>query len=380
MWKCPNCESLNDGDKCIVCDCPKPEEEPVVTTGYAPSEGTYYPYSPVPPTPVPPTPVPPTPVPPYVTDSVETSMDEPPVGKKGKKKGLIITLCIVAVLILIALGAVIYLEVSYSSANDLLESGNYDDAYNKFSSISFYRNSDDMKKECRYKKAEDLLSNKQYDQAKDIYSSLGAYLDSQDMVMECDYQKANVFFNSKSYDEALAIYTSISTYKDSADKISRIEVKKEDINYQKAIEDYRAGRYSQATTVFNDMADRYDSRKYLTLIDAHNGTFDVEELTDLIGFEDASELLVKKNSTAIEFLTGEWSGNGQTLNVVPGTITFGSNFPRLIEGSGKCKIEDGIMYEGKTDANQRSFSITVLEKDLIEIYSYVNNSTFTMSR
>ena len=69
-------------------------------------------------------------------------------------------------------------ETVYSTAMSSLNAGKYDDAADKFASISGYFDSDEMVNESYYQKAYGLYESEKYEEALEVFSSLGSYKDS----------------------------------------------------------------------------------------------------------------------------------------------------------------------------------------------------------
>lgn len=134
-----------------------------------------------------------------------------------------------AVLVIIGLvlgGIVLYLNLTYTKANENLSSGNYDEAKVTFEKLSNYKDSLILTFECDYRKAGALLEGKSFDEAKALYGTITGYKDSKNQMTECDYQKAVEVFSEKKYDEAKPLFEALKPYGDSESMIIECDYRK----------------------------------------------------------------------------------------------------------------------------------------------------------
>ena len=105
----------------------------------------------------------------------------------------------------------------YVSGLDLLEIRQYDEAKEKFKTVSGYRDSDRLALECDYRKGQEQLSMGEYDAAEKTFSFLGDYSDSEEMVREVKYQKAINYALKEEYTSAIELLSELKNdnYKDS---------------------------------------------------------------------------------------------------------------------------------------------------------------------
>ena len=182
MWRCLNCETMNEGKFCINCGASKPSDEQpealkreeeakkaaelenAQSLDEAPRLSATE-YSPAP-----------AGAPPYA----------PPVRKK--KTGLIVCIIILVVLLIGGTGVGIYYllnndgnginagvdaeQLQYEEAMELLNSGKYEDAKAKFKGLKSYSDSATMVKECDYRFAESEADNENYIEAYELYDDL----------------------------------------------------------------------------------------------------------------------------------------------------------------------------------------------------------------
>lgn len=363
MWRCLNCETINDGEVCVICGEPKPSDEQLAAlqreeeakkaeelrktqsideTPQPPVTG----YAPVPPTAPPMTGYTPAPAgaPPYA----------PPVPKK--RTGLIVFIVILVMLIIGGAGFGVY----YILNND---SGVFSEAVDN--------------DKAKYDEAVSLLYAGDEEGAKAKFEELGSYSDSEEMVKECDYRIAQDKAATGSYIEAYDMFDDLGDYKDSQTKMNEL---KKDI-YSEGIEYYYGNSYDEAERHFEYVMGYDRADDYLLLIDAHNDDlYDVSQLYDIIGFEDANEVIIDKY--AYDFLKGYWeSYNGKNLSFYDeGNSQWCSNNFATPEGD-NWKIEDGIHYVGSDSTRWlMAWSYTLVDEDTITVYNYTDDLRTTMYR
>lgn len=108
----------------------------------------------------------------------------PATNSKNKAATLSIIVVVVATLLVIAiiLGFFVILPQSkYNKAVDMMNSGDYNGAYEIFADLDEYKDSYNRKYECRYKEASAAFENEDYKTANEIFSQIGNYEDSDKM-------------------------------------------------------------------------------------------------------------------------------------------------------------------------------------------------------
>ena len=103
--------------------------------------------------------------------------------RKGMLKKWILGLVI---LLIVCIG---FLELQRARANSAMTADDYDSAIEIFESISFYRGSEKGIKECKYQKALILLEEGDYVQAKVVFEALGDYKDAETYLLLTDEQQ-----------------------------------------------------------------------------------------------------------------------------------------------------------------------------------------------
>lgn len=114
------------------------------------------------------------------------------------------------------------MEDEYNAASVMLSSGNYDDAYQTFSEIDNYYDSEQKAKLALYEKALKLKDEKKYQEAAEIFSQLGNFNDSREQYNACKealnklyekiYNEAKNNFEEGSYEEALKSFSILQEY------------------------------------------------------------------------------------------------------------------------------------------------------------------------
>lgn len=121
------------------------------------------------------------------------------------------------------------------------------------------------------------------------------------------YIKAGVLMEKGEYVESLKLFESID---DIPVPVSIFDSLKSEI-YSKGRLDYRNGYVAEAVRCFTALDGYERSEDYLLLLDCRNSsltaTRNYNKLVQLIGFEDASELILKFEPTAELFLEGYWT-------------------------------------------------------------------------
>ncbi len=442
MWKCPNCETINDKDICVICNTPKPVEkvfesvysadkdntvnfrDTVVTSAISSLDSddlsdhiTYK-----------------DPAQtvtnsaisqnvqshngnvqsnfsnneqsnmteenvinntaiysesdtaPYNQNVEATPVTEDAKPKKKKHKGLIVAICLIVTAILLITGCVVYLEYNYRHAKDVLEQDEYDSAKDLFNSISFYRNSDKMVYECDYQRAKDLLDDGKWDEAKEVFKTIAEYSDSEGMIKECDYRKAIYHMECGENTEALNIFVGIRDYSDSSRKIEEILHVDKNEEYYKAKNYYKDGNFILAQKHFGRADDYMDSADYRVLIDAINGDAPYYKLEALLNSEtdhvssEAGRIIMMHNDYAVKFLEGNWHERyGDGYLVCSyGGYIYGS-FPGDYYAD-YYHIANGIYYEGNRYCGNQILEINIIDTDTISVEILSDGSVNTYYR
>lgn len=196
---------------------------------------------------------------------------EKPKKEKKKKKALagiltgsaLVIFLLIASLVVTLVGAtvcgVVFFGIPYAkyqAAQDALENGLYDEAYQDFADLGDFMNSEDMANRALYQKAMAALQNGQYDEANRIFLELGDYSDSSYQAQEALYQKASALLKQGQYDEAHTIFLGLGDYSDSAYMAN-------EALYHQACNALANYQYDTAIALFTDLGDFKDSNSCL---------------------------------------------------------------------------------------------------------------------
>lgn len=125
--------------------------------------------------------------------------------------------------------------IDYINAKQLLETGQYEEAWVEFDNLGIFLDSNTLAKESRYIYAVLLYENGEYEKASTFFINLGDYKESKQYaagtlvtsigeIQETVYQRAVEYYKRGNYDYALIELRKLeSDYKDTAELISQIE-------------------------------------------------------------------------------------------------------------------------------------------------------------
>lgn len=332
--------------------------------------------------------------------------------------------------------------VNYAYAGRALEAKDYDLAQASLETFGGFLDSEELVKECIYRKAAIIADSGSFEEALEMYDALGSYADAKEKATETIYRRGKAYLQDAKYEKALATYAQlksrgwgdITELEDEvyylwalelASKDSVIEaykktqkcVKYDDAKelrevleseiYNRGVEQYRAKNYTQSETFFKALNSGYEQvSDYCFLIDLHKnikttpsgddkglkyysgsyGTNTVcNRLVGMIGFEDASVLIVETGSFANCFfidskwrlITGanKWTFKGNSLT---------DDLPRIANWGGYYCINGGfiMMYKTSQTFSQAVMDkkITIVNYNIINVYCLKNNTTYTLYR
>lgn len=326
--------------------------------------------------------------------------------------------------------------VRYVEAGKLLEAREFDEAKTIYSSLPGYLDSDEFVLECDYRHAAQYADANDFDNAIALYTSLEGegYKDAGAKIQETQFRKAVYLLDKEgNYQAAYALldqldkegYSGADEMKNEAQyRWAWALIEEEDyigaykkldsirgysdvnealyalteVMYYKGVELYRQGEYEEARKYFSYTTSFQDTSSYQALIEVHLNTaiywyeeFDLmgfstssdetlcQSLIPLIGFEDASEMLMRYHGIAEVFLRGTWSGEGYYFTMEEdGHVSY--NLPSIRYGDYYC-INNGeyLLYpEDDKDNTKPQFSITVVSSNCIEVYCYQDHSTHVL--
>ena len=349
MWKCRNCETVNNGEVCVICGAKKPE------TDYRPEQ------EPVRGKESPP------------VRHYEVKKPESDRSRGGKKRILkVLLVCIAFVLVVFSL--ILAEEIVYHKAQSAANSGDYEEAIRCYSLIKFRSNVPARLKEAEYKQAEIEIDSGNYDKALEMLDKAGDYKDSAKLRLYLNVRKG---YDGGDFHDALVNCENISGFRDT-------DVLKDQIiddYYNACVRMYHNSEYSDALDGFFDL-EKYkykDTNKYMLLTQAHLKMLtDVSALYDMFYFEDTKDVVLMEKYI-ISFLAGRWSdakGNYIEYNQKNG-ITCRTN---IHNESGEWYIKNGIQYIKSGGREVKQWEIKANDFDEIEVYSFINNTRYILWR
>ena len=280
------------------------------------------------------------------------------------------------------------LEADYQYALVKLDEKKFDEAIAIMTGVSNseYKDSADKILEFRYKKAVYLLEEESDFAAADtIFTQLAEanYNGAEQMRKETQYRWAISLMDSGEYVEALVKLLDIAGYSDVGEVLEDVQAR----IYEEGVALYESGKYKEAKELLLNIESFKEVGKYIVLIDAHRAnqwtaTEElVESLIDIIGFEDAADLLLSNDDIGQLFLTGDWVGGDYYFTMkTDGSITY--NLPWFEYGD-YYSLEDGkiLLYpRNNMNASKPLFRITVVSRDCIKVFCYSDSETYTLYR
>ncbi len=353
MWKCQNCETLNDGEFCIICGESKATSEAI-------SESVKS----------------------MEINEVETDNyidhDNTYLEKNSLKRQIAIDILIA---IAVMIGIVFFcISNIYATAYNQLNNGDYASARAGFENITFYKDANDLLVECDYQEAISLLENGEAQSAKQIFTNISYYKDSSDMKKQCDYTTASWEMYNGDLLSAFDIFTELDDYGDSE---TQLEATKQLI-YDKGVELYKADNYSEAKEYFDKSQNKGRETDYRTLINAHvNHLDDISALYNLIGFEDTTEIL-SSDKYIDKFLLDRWqdySGNFIEYYKSNNEDVTSAKWNLPWTGGKYYKLENGIHLHGDDENGwTKQWSCKIISGSSVNVYCYKDGRTYTLNR
>ena len=174
----------------------------------------------------------------------------------------------------------------------------------------------------KYSEAQQLMASGNYEQAIALYKELNGYKDSPEQIEICrtaikeeKYQQAISMMNDGKYDAAIPIFKGLKGYRDSSDKIEACHTAIKEEQYQKAIELNKSGDYSGAYQIFSIITDYKDVDSIIKtdknlITAAYQAQFKVGEIVLFGTYEQDNN---KSNVEDIEWIVLERDGNKALL-------------------------------------------------------------------
>lgn len=201
------------------------------------------------------------------------------------------------------------------------------------------------------------------------------------------YVEAGVLMEQGDYLQALQAFTELEDYPVPNSVMTNLE----EAIYAEGQKAYQAGEYPAAKPYFEARETYRQSADYLILIDCHESTDPTliadtyyNDLVRLLGFEDASEILIRDDSATERFLTGRWESGDIYFELTEEADGFycGYNLPTSDSEGEYYYISAGIYYScDETDLHDvAQFLFFILDEDTINVYCYSDGNIYTLYR
>ena len=208
QWICPDCETVNSGDNCTVCGCPRPQKKRDDGAQETAAEQGCYAQT----------------LPEWICPDCETrntgaicaacgrSRPEPRETKKRVSKKAVIAA--VVILISTLVGIAVWLPYHrYQNAHKLLESEQYEQAYQAFSAIEDYRDSSFFRTNAILKWAAELNETGNYEKALEALELLPADVPVASLKREIHYNYALLLNRTCDYESAYLLFDELGDYR-----------------------------------------------------------------------------------------------------------------------------------------------------------------------
>ncbi len=251
-----------------------------------------------------------------------------------------------------------------------------------------------------YQTIKDALSQGDYGRAETLVQDIqnpSAY-DLNSVKTEIATQRIEELFSNKKYFEAVLELQKL----ESSDKMIMQILIEEHVSelYEYGIELYHARNTTIVKTLFSMLGLYRRSSDYLLLIDTKekaqadqlswnlgNGKEDskikeqLEDLIDILDFEDASDILMYNSDTAFLFLLGEWRGGPSYIKFYTDAGSWWAQWEvtGIPHGHWNFKKRDLYITDSK-DVEKKIARFTIVDKDSIEIFVYSSERTYSLKR
>jgi len=148
----------------------------------------------------------------------------------------------------------------YEAAELLFGQNEYEKAIEKFLKLGNYRDApariETIKKQIAYEAAVALMEQGEYGEAAKRFAELGDYKDASELADDSQYKFAEALFGQGKYEEAIENFTKLGGYKDAP---KRIETIKKQIAYEAALALAKQGKHEEAANKFAELGDYKDA-------------------------------------------------------------------------------------------------------------------------
>lgn len=249
-WICPDCETNNTGKTCTVCGCPRPEPEGEKDSGEPENTSS---------------------IPPFSEPQAElnaSAAGSSRLNQRFPKKAVIAAVAAVVIVVSALAGIALgFPNHRYRNACRLLESGQYEQAYQAFSAISDYRDSSALRNQTVVQWADHLEKNGEYDKAVNTLAYLPADEQSTQMKKQLCVQWAQELRAAGKYTLALKALEPVSEMDGIPSMITEIRYSKgkwllnDENNYGDAYQEFTAlGNYQHSEQYASQAADKWIQR------------------------------------------------------------------------------------------------------------------------
>ena len=221
------------------------------------------------------------------------------------------------------------------------------------------------------------MDNQEFTKAKQHFDAL--FVSDAIFPQKYDYVEAGILMEKGKYMEALSAFNKLDNFPVPSAVITSLKAK----IYSAGQAYYKAGSLTDATKAFTAIKDYKRSADYLTLIRCKKNFSSAYEpnrtyymsIVNLLGFEDADEIIMNYESSAIKFLTGKWEGKVYYFKIDEKEHRSSYNLPNK-DVDGYYSISEGVYSVGST----KFFKFSIIDEDTISVYCYKDGSTHTLYR
>lgn len=231
------------------------------------------------------------------------------------------------------------------------------------------------------------MNDKNFIESKQYFDNL--FISETIFPYKYEYVQAGILMEEGKYIEALRAFEKVGGF---AVPAGTIESLKSEI-YAAGQTAYRSGEMTEAKKNFGAIVDYKRSEDYLLLINCNGNSYynitkaedNFDKLVELIGFENAGEIILKNESSATLFLKGYWEDGDayphyfQIYEDDDG-MHASYSLPREF-AYGYFFISEGIYSVGETESSAlKLFKFTIIDEDTILAYCYKDHSIHEMYR
>lgn len=214
-----------------------------------------------------------------------------------------------------------------------------------------------------YQQATELYEQKKYTEAKKLFEKIPEYEDSKEKIKNCDYMQGSLLFEDEKFEDAKKLFDSIPDYKDAKTQSKKCS---DAIYYEKGLESYNNGEYSEAKDFFGSIGTEHykDTQRLLdncekgityntAVKDFEKGDFDSakKSFSKVSGFKDAAKYL--EAIKELQPYQATWDNKSKYKSIDINTIELkGLNSDYILSGTLMCSI--GAPYKLKIDSSYKT--------------------------